>query len=56
MNDAAGLAELIADLRDMRERYDLAAVSAVARLPDGVLMSISVGLDDDLVIEREAPR
>lgn len=46
--DNDGLADLVGDLRDLREHYSLAAVSVVLRGEDVVV--VSVGEDDQLRI------
>ena len=52
--DNDGLADLVGDLRDLREHYGLAAVSVVLRGDDTVV--VSVGEDDQLRISDEAGR
>jgi hypothetical protein len=54
-DDDPGLADLVGDLRDLREHYDLDAVSVVKSLPDGARMVVTVGRGDDLTVERVVP-
>jgi hypothetical protein len=48
-----GLAELTAALRDVRDRFDLEAVSAVVDV-GGQRMAVTVGRGPELVITNEA--
>ena len=50
---AAGLAELTAALRDVRDRFDLEAVSAVVDV-HGERMAVTVGRGPELVVANEA--
>jgi hypothetical protein len=54
-DDDPGLADLLGDLRDLRDHYALDAVSAVKVLPDGVRMAVTVGQGDEFIIEPSVP-